>query len=202
MIIKNGKKVIGVSKGDTPIPKIYKGDKLVFSTLIDFYNIKPSEALVCDVVFVNKETEKLTITRKWNTRIFPPDTYKPIGVVVIPGTHGVLKDGTGKHNQCGILGLVNLKLNNGDSLVWGPDTEDITNKGDGLGRYDSITDGLLNYNKRACDVKETNKSTQLRDSSTYLPVQKSIKGPATWKGSYYIPSPYSNDNLLSGEYNP
>lgn len=32
MIVKNGKKVIGVHKGGTPIIKVYKGNKLVYSS--------------------------------------------------------------------------------------------------------------------------------------------------------------------------
>lgn len=180
-------------------------------------SIKPEKAQCCDVVLVNKTTLKKVITRDIDNiaENFPPENWEPIGVVVIPGEHGVLKDGTGTKNQCGVMSLVPMSCETPEigatseiGICWGYGSLDIIDKSDELGRYDSITNGLLNYNKRAYDTSASNKSTQLSSDnnvSAYIPMQGSIGGKPSW-GSYassagYVPSPYANDDLKSGDYN-
>lgn len=93
------------------------------------------------------------------------------------------------------------------TIAWGDNSLDITNKSDGLGRYDSITNGLLNYKSVVRgDNLESNNSTKLSSSYAYLPVQSSVSTKPQWytEGSVLygaIPSPYKGDNLISGEYN-
>lgn len=177
-------------------------------------SISPQEALACDVVLVNKNTLKKVIVREIDAEKYPPSDYEPIGIVVIPGSHGVLKDGTGTINHCGIISLVPMSYNTPEvgaisetGMCWGGYNSDITGKSDGLGRYDSITNGLIDYQKVACDTSGTNTSTRLSNGSYdgYLPRQGSTGGKPTWNSSTssygYIPSPYNGSDLMSGGYN-
>lgn len=183
--------------------------------------VNSSTANTLDVVFANKETGKLKIDGDWSIEKYPTDIWEPIGIVVIPGDHGVLKDGTGTINQCGVMSIVPMSYNTPEVgatteglMYWGgygPEMglgDDITGKSDGLNRYDSINDGLKNYNRVACDTSASNTSTRLSDTNlTYLPRQGSIGGRPTWhsnasnSGSGYTPSPYKNSDLMSGAYN-
>lgn len=176
---------------------------------VDLTNINPSEAEACDVVFANKETEELTIARKWDANIFPPELYEPIGIVVIPGSHGVLKDGSGTVNQCGVISLVNMDCKTPDigttselTMYWGGYNKDISGKSDNLKRYDSIINGLQNYKKIVYGDKDSNIAIGLGSSGySYLPRQGSIGGIPTQNNSPYAPSPYAGSDMKSGAYN-
>lgn len=176
----------------------------------------PSEAPPCSVVFVNKEDLSFAIDDKWSLAKYPAELWEPIGVVVIPANHGVLKDGTGTENQCGIMSLNSMNYNipeqgssieqDGNTIKFGGFGTNIANKSDGLERYDSIANGLINYNKFACGEYPTNKSTQLTDSyETIMATQKVVGANATWNGqlsgNLCSPSPYVGDDRKSGDYN-
>ena len=130
----------------------------------------PSLAPPLSVVFANKSDNTLLIVEKdkWSTAALPPSKFEPIGIVVIPGEHGVLKDGTGTVNQCGVMSLVDMDYNTPEvgkitnyETYWEPpywgslwytnsnavgiDGVDISYQSDRLGRYDSVTNGLFNY---------------------------------------------------------
>lgn len=175
--------------------------------------VNGSTAKTLDVVFANKETNKLKISRDWSVEKYPADIWEPIGIVVIPGEHGVLKDGSGTTNQCGVMSIVPMSyltpevgsINETD-MYWGYNLLNIASKSDELGRYDSITNGLLNYNRVACDTLASNKSTQLSsDTYAYIPRQDSVGEKPSWNSNAsnkgYAPSPYANDDLKSGDYN-
>lgn len=185
-----------------------------------------------DVVLYNFALNKLEIVSedKWNTSSYPkfnntsvPENstsgFYPVGVVVIPGSHGVLKDGSGKKNQCGIMSLVPMNYNtpeNGSTLnqyiSWGGYGTDVSEKSDGLERFDSVTNGLTNYT----EVNQVGSSDivyekiQGTTTNAYLPSDafSTVKNPyddKTWYmyngGSYYVPSPYKNDGLYNPIYN-
>lgn len=89
-------------------------------------------------------------------------------------------------------------------IYWGGYGTDISSKSDGLGRTDSVSDGLTNYQKVACDTTSgTNKTTGLSSSYyAYIPRQGS-KGakPTFYSSSPWAASPYMGDDLMSGGYN-
>lgn len=181
----------------------------------DLHSIKPSEAEACDVVFANKETEELIIAREWDENIFPPDKYEPIGIVVIPGSHGVLKDGSGTRNQCGVISLRAMnpdfpedgKIGGQQVCYWGKNNTNIANKSDGLYRYDSTTIGLKNYAYAAADTEPSNTAKKLVTfSGGWLPEETSSNSSAIYRQSTtfitnYFPSPYLGEDLKSGGYN-
>ena len=172
----------------------------------------PSLAPPMAVVFANKNDESLVIVEgdKWSTSAYPPEVFEPIGIVVIPGEHGVLKDGTGTVNQCGVMSIVSMSCNtpetgasSEDTIYWGGFTTDISGKSDSLGRYDSVTNGLLNY--QHC-VKTYFFTTNEADgyssgSYSYIPRQGSVGGTPTRNKTPYAPSPYIGDDYMSGGYN-
>lgn len=90
------------------------------------------------------------------------------------------------------------------TMYWGGYGTDISGKSDGIGRYDSISDGLTNYQKVACDTTSgTNKTTGLSSSYyAYIPRQGSKGAKPTFSSSSpWAASPYMGDDLMSGGYN-
>lgn len=182
-----------------------------------------STAETLDVVFANKNTDELKIARNgnWDLNKYPKETWEPIGVVVIPGEHEVLKDGTGEQNQCGVMSLVTMNYSTPESggkynqgIYWGGYGIDISGKSDGLSRYDSVTNGLTNYNKVNYVGSNGNVNAEIqgtRDYRAYLPSDafSIVKNPyddKTWyryndSDHYYAPSPYNNDGSFNPIYN-
>ena len=166
------------------------------------------------VVFVNNVTNLIVIeTEELDTTKYPVSEWTPIGLVVVPAEHGVLKDGTGTVNQCGIMSLVDMSREtpeNGwdgesfaNNMAWGGYHNDLKGYSDGLDRYDSTDSGLRNY---TC-VAETNNSSSneargLSDEYVaYLPIQQSVGSIPTRDKSPYAPSPYIGSDYKSGGYN-
>lgn len=175
-----------------------------------------SKAKIGDIVLANKEKQLVEIVEgnKWSISAYPKTKYTPIGVVVIPGTHGVLKDGTGKINQCGVVSLDQLSSSWGYSLS---DIENLFDINDNLGRYDSRKGGLYNYiyvntvGSGSC-VYETVQNSE--SAKAYLPSDNfsGTINPFDNKTSYYYnenyddgdvqyaPSPYKNDGSYNTAY--
>lgn len=169
--------------------------------------VEPSNAQTCDVVFANASTGELSIIRgeeNWPSK----DEYEPIGIVVIPGEHGVLKDGTGEVNQCGVMSIVGMKASNptsggsDETIGWGQYNTDISGQTDGLGRYDSTSNGLTNYNS-CVSVSSSDQTTPTGSTAyPYVPRQGLVGGNATWSNSSYAPSPYADKTTMnSGGFN-
>lgn len=225
MLYKNNKLISSLTINGGTITAIYKGDKLLFGTPSDSIKdpsisdelktiiVRPSEAEVCDVAYANKNTNRVIVVKKdkWNTDILPKDTWEPIGIVVIPGTHGVIKDGSGLHNQCGII---SIQAMNGNTPGIGSDTPyniafgsygSIIGKPDNLGRYDSYNeDGLTTYHRIA--VSQTNDNVPKKLSSLAaadMPTQDGVGQEASYgfRITDYAPSPYIDNTLNSGLYN-
>lgn len=175
-----------------------------------------------DVVFANKTSDEHELVivsggeSAWQN--YPKSNWEPIGVVVIPESHGVLKNGDGSKNQCGVMSLAAMNYdtpeNGGTSnqlMHWGGYNMDISGKSDNLDRFDSVSNGLVNYDVLISvggngSISETIKRTTRY--SAYLPSDafSMVKNPYDDKTWYqtndstddYIPSPYKND----GSYNP
>ena len=179
----------------------------------------PSMAPALSVVFASKEDGNLLIVEdgKWNTSVLPRSKFDPIGIVVIPGEHGVLKDGTGTKNQCGVMSLVEMNYDNPErgghndaylwGINWGGDGVDISDRADGLGRYDSISNGLINYrsvvitSSATSNVASGYNNSIYKAGSAYLPCQQSVGSTPTRELDPYAPSPYIGSDYKSGGYN-
>lgn len=177
-----------------------------------------NESLVGDVVFC-KNDGTLVIRREEDTW---QKNETPIGIVVIPSSHGVLKNGTGKVKQCGVMSILSATTKNAElgsnsevSMFYGSSSTDIKDKSDDLGRYDSINDGLINYTKvnHVGSNGNVNETLQGTADYGYLPSDIDVfntKIPNTYdnKTTYYhndnnyryIPSPYKNDGSYNSIY--
>lgn len=185
--------------------------------LLDERGLQPSSAFPGSIVFANKSNESLIIVKEEDFEIadFPAESFEPIGIVVIPSSHGVLKDGDGLKNQCGVMSLVPMWLSRPEtggtsagSLQLGyyyPSGNDnpLIGKTDGLNRFDSVAiDIIAGYNQRPQVVNTPESQTILKGRlGTYLPRQSSIGATPTWNNNSSIPSPYVGEDMKSGEYN-
>lgn len=165
------------------------------------------------IVLASKSDDSLKIVEggDWSASAYPSSSWEPVGVVVIPGTHGYIKDGDGTTNQCAMISIVPMSYSTPETggtsegtMYWGGYGTDISGKSDGLGRYDSYSgDGLRNYHKVAVTAKKTsNTASGLSKSSyAYIPRQAAIGGTPTRNYDPFAPSPYNGSDYKSGEYN-
>lgn len=180
-----------------------------------FEEVEPSKARTLDVVFANKNTGKVVIARKWNTNMYPPEIYVPIGLVVIPGEHGVLKNEGELTNHCGVMSLVDMysthpetgKPQDEQNLVYqrlpfgGASSPATVHVEKDLKQYP-----LINFVGDEGVVTQTLKGTV---NTAYLPSDNfnTIKNPFYDKTSYfynddkyYAPCPYLTDRSYNSIY--
>lgn len=115
MININKSNIIGVSKGDTPFSKIYKGIDLIWRNKPNLTDIiKPKENSVKgDVVLWDKENQEKIFVDINNLKYFNKDNYTPIGVVAIEPNENKYGDGSGS-----MISLKIMDCNNPDN-GWG-----------------------------------------------------------------------------------
>lgn len=169
-----------------------------------------SNAQALDIVLYNNATDKLEIVANgtWSAASYPSSNYIPVGIVVIPGAHGVLKDGDGIINQCGVMSLKYMSYvtptsggNEYVSLYYGNYGADLKYSDD-LGRYDSGSGNRpLNYNRSTYTASSSaTVATGIRGLTVCLPTQATAGSIPARNRSPYAPSPYMTD-FMTGEYN-
>lgn len=144
-------------------------------------------------MFVNKEDNSLTIADKWDTTLFPPSKFEPIGIVVIPNYHGVLKDRTGTKNQCGVMSIVPMNCST-------PTTGGTSEQGMYWG--DTYSNPTGRYYKKV--VKSSSNTPNVADGlsgSSYILRQDSVGGTPKKSSAPFCPSPYIGEDFKSGGYN-
>ena len=78
------------------------------------------ESTIGDVCVYNAPNDKLSIVNDWSADKYPIDTYVPIGLVVVPGSHNVYGDGT-----CGVMSLNHMNCSSpttggsAQNMYWG-----------------------------------------------------------------------------------
>lgn len=219
MIKIGNKDVTDIRLGGRKVLQVYKGDNLIWpianTPIPEDITVKPSEANVCDVVFANKNTNKVIIIKKdrWDTTLLPPNVWVPIAVVVIPGPQGAIKDGTNTRKQCGAMSLKIMSATTPEegttaweALYFGMGSMEVKNKYDGLGRYDSYTGngGLIGFKHVATTTDNTLNDVNGYSESweSYIPRQDAINGDALRKFAPYAPSPYKGAGFNTGDFNP
>lgn len=183
--IKDSKEI--VTHGDT-----YK--------TVNWSVLKPKEALVGDVCLYDKNADKLIIvSASEDLSNYSSDSYSPVGVVVIPGSHDVYGDGS-----CGVMSLKEMNYTTPDTgstsyqdMRWGYNSLDISS----LTNYDVV-----------CHVGNNgtvNESVQGTIGYAYLPSDKfsTVQNPYDTDtyynyndSDYYIPSPYNDDDTRNPAY--
>lgn len=165
--------------------------------------IPSNEAVVGDICMYGIYEGKLIIVNDWDSSKYPIDKYPPIGVVVVPGSHGHYEGG-----KCAIMSLNYMSCDTpttgGKPQLMRIGDELVLSEINGNKQYNVYTNGNNN--------EVTNKVTGYSDSNVYLPSDKStftaVTNPYDKGTNYsrnysytkYAPSPYNNDGTFNTEY--
>lgn len=158
------------------------------------------ESTIGDVCVYNAPNDKLSIVNDWSADKYPIDTYVPIGLVVVPGSHNVYGDGT-----CGVMSLNHMNCSSpttGGSAqymywgVYGTDIDTLENldKVPYVGSNGSVGDTVIGVTGNAylpSDHANFTAVTNPYDPGTKYYYNVSDK---------YIPSPYMNDGTFNPNY--
>ena len=162
--------------------------------------VKESEAGDICVYDVNKGSLAIIKSAEWSASKYPIATYVPIGIVVVPASHGHYKDG-----KCAVMSLLNMSSTTPD--VGSIEYENLPGYGEDsssilqplLNNYDSVCfvgDGVVGENvigvSEYCYLPSDyfNKIANPYDSNTYYDEYN----------EKYSPSPYKNDGSFNEEY--
>lgn len=168
--------------------------------------IPSTEAVAGDVCMYGISEGKLIIVNDYDVSKYPIDKYPPIGVVVVPGSHGHYENG-----KCAIASLVimdcntpqqgSTEYNTSSAMCWGNPNLDVLS--------------TRNFGKIAYVGSEGNVGANVIGLSgnnvSCLAVQERfgfVKNPYDTKttyggddvGEYYAPSPYNNDGTFNSEF--
>ena len=158
------------------------------------------ESTIGDVCVYNAPNDKLSIVNDWSADKYPIDTYVPIGLVVVPGSHNVYGDGT-----CGVMSLNHMNCSSpttGGSAqgmywgVYGTDIDTLPNLDEVpyVGSNGSVGDTVIGVTGNAylpSDHVNFTAVTNPYDPGTKYYYNDSDK---------YIPSPYMNDGTFNPNY--
>lgn len=158
------------------------------------------ESTIGDVCVYNAPNDKLSIVNDWSADKYPIDTYVPIGLVVVPGSHNVYGDGT-----CGVMSLNHMNCDTPTTggayqgMYWGVygtdiDTLENLDKVPYVGSNGSVGDTVIGVTGNAylpSDHANFTAVTNPYDPGTKYYYNDSDK---------YIPSPYMNDGTFNPNY--
>ena len=155
------------------------------------------ESTIGDVCVYNAPNDKLSIVNDWSADKYPIDTYVPIGLVVVPGSHNVYGDGT-----CGVMSLNHMNCDTGGDAqgmywgVYGTDIDTLPNLDEVpyVGSNGSVGDTVIGVTGNAylpSDHANFTAVTNPYDPGTKYYYNDSDK---------YIPSPYMNDGTFNPNY--
>lgn len=162
--------------------------------------IPSTEAVAGDVCMYGINEGKLIVVNDWDASKYPIDTYVPIGLVVVPGSHNVYGDGT-----CGVMSLNHMNCSSpttggsAQNMYWGVygtdiDTLENLDKVPYVGSNGSVGDTVIGVTGKAylpSDHANFTAVTNPYDPGTKYYYNDSDK---------YIPSPYMNDGTFNPNY--
>lgn len=156
-------------------------------------SISPADSVAGDYCFYDKTADKVIIVdqTKWSADKYPSSKCTPIGIVVVPGTHNVYRDGS-----CGVMSLKEMNYSTPDTgstsyqyIYWGHLGNDISN----LPNLNKVPTG-----NQANGLPTTQTSYAYLPSDEFSGTQCLHDTDAYYSNSPYIPSPY----LTDGSRNP
>lgn len=165
--------------------------------------VPSAEAVAGDVCMYGISEGKLIIVNDWSASKYPIDKYPPVGVVVVPGSHGHYEGG-----KCAIMSLVimdceipqhgNDEVNTSSIMNWGDSNIDISqvtnfNKIAYVGIEENVEANIIGLAVDGCLASE---------KYNYVKNPYDIKTGYRYRdaGYYYAPSPYNNDGTFNVEY--
>ena len=163
--------------------------------------IPSTEAVAGDVCMYGINEGKLIIVNDWGALKYPIDKYPPIGVVVVPGSHGHYANG-----KCAIMSLNHMNFdkpqtgdNSQQSMVWGLDTNIAS-----LHDLNQVPYVGSNGNVGANVIGQTSEAYLPSDNESFTaaanPYDNKTKYIFNYNDYKYIPSPYNNDGTFNTEY--
>lgn len=160
--------------------------------------IPSDKAVAGNVCMYDTNNDKLVIANDWDALKYPIDTYIPIGVVVVPGSHNHYADG-----KCAIMSLNYMRYDTpttggaGQTMMWGVNDTDIEtltnlNQVPYIGNDDVIGDTVV--------IDQNTWGSLPSDYSSFTAVTNPYDEGTNYyyNTGYCIASPYMND----GSFNP
>ena len=158
------------------------------------------ESTIGDVCVYNAPNDKLSIVNDWSADKYPIDTYVPIGLVVVPGSHNVYGDGT-----CGVMSLNHMNCSSpttggsAQNMYWGVygtdiDTLENLDEVPYVGSNGSVGDTVIGVTVNAYLPSDHSGFTKV--ANPYDPGTKYYYNDS----DKYIPSPYMNDGTFNPNY--
>lgn len=200
-IYQNGKEVTPKLNGKDLSRVMYNGKK-IWPTESDI--VESKNANYADICVANKnDGDKLIIIKgdKWTAEKYPINTYVPIGVVVVPGSHNHYADG-----KCAIMSLNEMNcntpqqgVNSAQTMYWGDSNVDIAS----LPNLNQVPYVGSNGNVGADVIGETDYAFLPSDHSSFTAVANSYDTKTKYyynDSDKYIPSPYNNDGTFNPNY--
>lgn len=201
-IYQNGKEVTPKLNGKNLSRVMYNGKK-IWPTESDI--VESKDANYADICVANKnDGDKLIIIKsdKWTAEKYPIDICVPIGVVVVPTSHGHYADG-----KCAIMSLTEMNCdtpqtgaNSPQYMYWGDRSVDISS----LPNLNQVPYVGTNGNVGSDVIGQTGYACLPSDHSNF----NKVANPYDNKTKYYynnysynyIPSPYNNDGTFNPNY--
>ena len=200
MIKYNGNEITPNLNGSNLSRVMYNGKK-IYPTESDI--VEPKDANYADICVANKnDGDKLIIIKdnKWTAEKYPIDTYVPVGIVVVPASHGHYADG-----KCAIMSLNHMNCNTPQTggsaqyMYWGDRSTDI----DTLPNLDEVPYVGSNGNVGDTIIGVTVKAYLPSDYSGFTAVTNPYDNGTNYyynDNDKYIPSPYNNNGTFNPNY--
>lgn len=162
--------------------------------------IPSTEAVAGDVCMYGISEGKLIIVNDWDASKYPIDKYPPIGVVVVPGSHGHYEGG-----KCAIMSLNHMRYDtpttggNVQYMCWGDSSIDISS----LPNLDKVPYVGSNGNVGDTVIGVTGSAYLPSDYSKFTAVTNPYDNGTNYyynDSDKYIPSPYNNDGTFNPNY--
>ena len=168
----------------------------------DLIHLKNDLMPICLVDKSDGDRFKIVQGKAWNINDYPLDTFVPIGIVVVPASHGHYDAG----KKCAIMSLNEMNCstpqtgaNSPQGMYWGVYNQDIAS----LPNLNQVPYVGSNGNVGASVIGQT--------YDAYLPSDhpqfNKVDNPYDTKTKYrfndsnkYIPSPYNNDGTFNPNY--
>ena len=162
--------------------------------------VKESEAGDICVYDVNKGSLAIIKAAEWSASKYPIATYVPVGIVVVPASHGHYTDG-----KCAIMSLNHMNCSSpttggsAQNMYWGVygtdiDTLENLDKVPYVGSNGSVGDTVIGVTEKAYLPSDHSRFTKV--ANPYDPGTKYYYNDS----DKYIPSPYMNDGTFNPNY--
>ena len=200
MIIYNGNEITPKLNGNN-LSKVMFNGKQIYPTESDI--VEPKDANYADICVADTTNENSLLIikgEKWTAEKYPIATYIPVGIVVVPASHGHYADG-----KCAIMSLNHMNCSSpttggsAQGMYWGVNGTDI----DTLPNLDQVPYVGSNGNVGDTIIGVTGNAYLPSDYSGFTKVANPYDEATNYyfnDSDKYIPSPYNNDGTFNPNY--